>query len=67
MSYNLFFIFFLVIVTSLFVLQKRSHLKIERYVKTCMFYLTNVWQLGARLDLICRYTLVRIMTECDRY
>ena len=44
--------FFLVIVTSLLVLHKLSHLKIERNVKIYMFYLTNVWQLGARLDLM---------------
>ena len=66
MSYNLLFIF-LVIVTSLFVLLKRSHLKIELYVK--MHVLLNKSLAAgsqARFDVINRYTLVRIMIECDR-
>ena len=68
MSYNLFSLF--VIVISLFVLHKLSHLKIERYVKIKRYacftkHMFGTWD-QARFDVISRYTLVRIIIGCDR-
>ena len=67
MSYSIFF-FFLVIVTSLLVLRTQTQLFEDWTLCKDMHVLLNKCLAGsqARFDVISRYTLVRIMIECDR-